>query len=71
MTYRPDRRRFLRDSALWAAAAPAWPHLAAGTATNPEAPKTELERGFLDPPDSARHWVYGMVMDGNLSRVPG
>ncbi|MEW6746944.1 MAG: glycosyl hydrolase [Planctomycetota bacterium] len=28
----------------------------------------ELERGFKDPPDSARPWVYWFWMDGNLSR---
>ncbi len=27
-----------------------------------------LERGFADPPPSARPWVYWMWMDGNLSR---
>jgi hypothetical protein len=28
----------------------------------------QLERGFAEPPDSARPWVYWFVMDGNLSR---
>ena len=27
-----------------------------------------LEDGFLNPPDSARPWVYWFVMDGNLTR---
>ena len=27
-----------------------------------------LERGFRQPPDSARPWVYYFIMDGNLSR---
>jgi hypothetical protein len=29
---------------------------------------TDIEEGFLDPPDSARPWVYWFIMDGNLSR---
>ena len=28
----------------------------------------EIEADFLNPPDSARPWVYWMFMDGNLSR---
>ena len=28
----------------------------------------DLERGFSQPPDSARPWVYWFVMDGNFSR---
>ena len=29
---------------------------------------SELEKGFRNPPESARPWVYWFVMDGNLSR---
>src|ERR1035438_4137364 len=28
----------------------------------------DIESDFLNPPDSARPWVYWMFMDGNLSR---
>ena len=71
MTYRPNRRKFLRDSALMAAAVPTWPSVTSGNAKGPEAADVaqyELIQGFLHPPDSARPWVYGVVMDGNLTR---
>mgnify|MGYP001243138712 CR=1 FL=1 len=71
MTYRPNRRKFLRDSALMAAAVPTWPSVTSGNAKGPEAAdvaQNELLQGFLHPPDSARPWVYGVVMDGNLTR---
>ena len=31
-------------------------------------PGSDLERGFRNPPESARPWVYWFVMDGNLTR---
>ena len=31
-------------------------------------PRTDLEKGFRNPPESARPWVYWFVMDGNLTR---
>jgi hypothetical protein len=31
-------------------------------------PGAELEKGFRNPPESARSWVYWFVMDGNLTR---
>jgi alpha-L-rhamnosidase len=34
----------------------------------PLAGAAALEKDFLTPPDSARPWVYFMVMDGNLTR---
>lgn len=68
MSYRPNRRRFLRDSALMATAVPAWPSVTSGNGKGPEVAQSALEQEFLNPPDSARPWVYGMVMDGNLTR---
>lgn len=35
---------------------------------SPENNYTELEKGFLNPPDSARPGVYWYFMDGNLSK---
>ena len=32
------------------------------------APATELDRGFLQPPDSARPWVYWFWLNGNITR---
>jgi hypothetical protein len=29
---------------------------------------SELEKGFRNPPESARPWVYWFIMDGNLTR---
>jgi hypothetical protein len=29
---------------------------------------SDLEKGFRDPPESARPWVYWFIMDGNLTR---
>jgi hypothetical protein len=29
---------------------------------------SEMEKGFLKPPESARPWVYWFIMDGNLTR---
>jgi hypothetical protein len=51
-----------------AAAVPSWPSLTGANGKGPEAPQSALKEGFLNPPDSARPWVYGMVMDGNLTR---
>ncbi len=28
----------------------------------------DVASGFLDPPDSARPWVYWFILDGNLNR---
>ena len=38
-----------------------------GLACLTAAPADQLIGGFLDPPDSARPWVYWFFMDGNLS----
>ena len=40
----------------------------AGSAPKSAEEKTALEQGFLDPPESARPWVYGMMMEGNQTR---
>jgi hypothetical protein len=40
-----------------------------GLATLPPARGATLDQEFLTPPDSARPWVYFMVMDGNLTRA--
>ncbi len=75
MKFKCDRRRFLRDSALWIAAAPSLPAAASGAESGARVASneadielSELVRGFAEPPDSARPWVFWMVMDGNLSR---
>lgn len=38
------------------------------TCTSPKNNFSELEKGFMDPPDSARPGVYWYFMDGNLSK---
>jgi len=74
-----NRRAFLRNSALWAMAVPAFS--ASGTRNGyalagPEVhgraltvPLGEgLERAFVEPPEAAWPWVYWFVSDGNLTR---
>ena len=35
---------------------------------SPVAPAAALEKGFLQPPDSARPWVYWFWLNGNITR---
>ena len=43
---------------------------AVGLAAEPAAPQAEvsLEQGFVQPPDSARPWVYWFWLNGNITR---
>jgi hypothetical protein len=68
-----DRRKFLKDSAIWIMAVPALPGLSSACsllqgAQEGAVPPGELERAFLEPPDGAWPWVYWFVSDGNLTR---
>ena len=44
------------------------PLLVASTRIAPAAPPAELDRGFSNPPDSARPWVYWFWLNGNITR---
>jgi hypothetical protein len=41
--------------------------LALSAACGASEPTTRLEAGFLHPPDSARPWVYGFLINGNVA----
>lgn len=66
-----NRRRFLKHSAMWAAA---WPALS-GLSGNESLLLAEgstgadaLQQAFFAPPDGAWPWVYWFVSDGNLTK---
>jgi hypothetical protein len=72
MSFKPDRRSFLRNSICWVVApalAKRGSAAALVTAENASDIQPEaLERAFLEPPDSVRPWVFWIACDGNLTR---
>ena len=73
MTFIYNRRWFLRNSAMWAMAAPALPglnspYLLIQAEKVGVEPAGMLERAFLDPPEAAWPWVYWVITDGTLTR---
>ena len=54
---------FCKHAAVLALAATAWLGSAGAADTT-----SALEKGFAQPPDTARPWVYWFVMDGNFTR---
>ena len=73
MTFIYNRRWFLRNSALWALAAPTlpgistpYPMIQAGQVG--VEPAGMLAHAFLDPPEAAWPWVYWVITDGTLTR---
>jgi (4-O-methyl)-D-glucuronate---lignin esterase len=75
MASKYNRRKFLRKSAILAISVPALPVLGNGLAfssalPNPQAATqlSELQRGFLNPPQEAQPWVYWFVSNGNITR---
>lgn len=76
MASKYNRRKFLRNSAMWAIV-PALPGLGNGTAfysaeaspgAQSDQPLEEMQSGFLDPPPPAQPWVYWFVSNGNITR---
>jgi (4-O-methyl)-D-glucuronate---lignin esterase len=76
MASKYNRRKFLRNSAMWAIA-PALPGLSNGVAFYPpeglagaqSGPRlAEIQSGFLNPPPAAHPWVYWFVSNGNITR---
>ncbi len=76
MASKYSRRKFLRNSAMFAMA-PALPGLGKGmafysaegsAAAQADAQLPELQSGFLSPPPAAQPWVYWFVSNGNITR---
>jgi len=73
MSFNYNRRKFLKDSAMWVIAVPAASGLSSAyplfqPTVQGNAQPDALHRNFLNPPEGAWPWVYWWGNNGNITR---